>query len=208
MNDDRMSHWDTTYRTKVEDQVSWFQQTPEPTLTLLGLADVATSSAIVDVGAGTSHLVDALIGQGYADISVLDISQAALEQAQARLGSDAQKVKWIRADVTAWRPDRSYDVWHDRATFHFLTDPVDQAAYAAVLTRALKPGGHVIIGTFAPDGPEKCSGLPVARHDANSLGKTLGSQYALIDYRRHDHITPSRVVQHFQFSTFRKASSG
>lgn len=204
MSDDRASHWEAIYRAKTEDQVSWFQQTPEPSLTLLDLAGATPDAAIVDIGAGASHLVDALIDRGYGDVTVLDISQAALDADRARLGPAASRVTWIRSDVMAWHPDRGYDIWHDRAAFHFLTDPADQAAYAAVVTHTLKPGGHAIIGTFAPDGPEKCSGLPIIRHDADSIGKLLGSSFELIDARRHEHKTPWDSVQLFQFSTFRK----
>ncbi|PWK67014.1 class I SAM-dependent methyltransferase [Aminobacter sp. AP02] len=204
MSSDRASHWETIYRTKADDQVSWFQQTPEPSLTLLALAGATTDMAVVDVGAGASHLVDTLIGQGYDDVTVLDISQAALDADRARLGPDADRITWICSDVTAWQPSRSYDIWHDRAAFHFLTDAADQGAYAAVLTRTLKAGGHAIIGTFAPDGPEKCSGLPIIRHDADSIGNLLGGSFTLIDTRRHEHMTPWGTVQRFQFSTFRK----
>ena len=120
------------------------------------------------------------------------------------MGDKAKRVTWIAADVTAWEPSRSYDVWHDRAAFHFLTEPQDQAAYVARLRRALRPGGHAIIGTFAPDGPERCSGLLVSRYDASSLAETLGSGFALIDTRRHEHVTPSGATQKFQFTTFRR----
>lgn len=204
MSDDRASHWETLYRTKTEDQVSWFQQTPEPSLTLLGLAGATPHAAIVDIGAGASHLVDALVSRGFDDVTVLDISQAALDADRTRLGPDASHVSWIRSDVTAWQPDRGYDIWHDRAAFHFLTDAVDQAAYATVMKRAVKAGGHAIIGTFAPEGPAKCSGLPIVRHDADSIGKLLGGSFELIDTRRHEHRTPWDSVQLFQFSTFRK----
>lgn len=204
MSNDRASHWESIYQTKADDQVSWFQHTPEPSLTLLTLAGATPASAIIDIGAGASHLVDALIDRGHGDVTVLDISQAALDADRARLGSAASRVTWIRSDVTAWQPSRSYDIWHDRAAFHFLTDPADQAAYAAVLTRALKPGGHAIIGTFAPDGPEKCSGLPIIRHDADSIGQLLGSGFELVDARRHEHKTPWDSIQLFQFSTFCK----
>ncbi|KQU69747.1 SAM-dependent methyltransferase [Aminobacter sp. DSM 101952] len=204
MSDARTSHWDNIYRIKAETDVSWFQQTPEPSLTLLGLAGAKPSSAIIDIGGGASHLVDALLGQGFGDISVLDISQAALDADKERLGAAAQNVHWICSDVTAWRPERRYDVWHDRAAFHFLTDPADQAAYVSALNGALVAGGHAIIGTFAPDGPEKCSGLPIVRHDADSIGKLLGDDFVLLDSRRHEHRTPWGSVQQFQFSTFRK----
>ena len=123
---------------------------------------------------------------------------------QARLGERGAMVKWIAADVTAWQPPEMYDVWHDRAAFHFLTDPKDQAAYAERVSRAVRPGGHVIIGTFALDGPEKCSGLPVVRHDAASIGAVLGPSFALVESRRHEHRTPAGAIQRFQFSRFRR----
>ncbi len=205
MSNERTSHWDNIYGTKADEQVSWFQERPEPSLTLLALAGAKPSSAIIDIGAGASHLVDALLADGFEDLSVLDISRTALERDRGRLGKAAAKVAWICADVTDWKPDRGYDVWHDRAAFHFLTDPADQAAYAANLAQVLKPGGHAIIGTFAPDGPEKCSGLPIVRHDAGSIGAVLGSEFQLVDSRRHEHRTPWDSVQHFQFSTFRRS---
>ena len=204
MSDDRTVHWDNIYGTKAEDGVSWFQDTPEPSLTLLGLAGATPTSAIIDIGGGASHLVDALLDQGFIDVTVLDLAQTALEADKVRLGAAAAKVGWICADVTRWQPERRYDVWHDRAAFHFLTDPADQALYAAALAEGLASGGHAIIGTFAPDGPEKCSGLPVVRHDAASIAQLLGDGFELVDSRRNDHRTPWGSVQQFQFSTFRR----
>ena len=205
MNDtSRRDHWENVYASKGEDQVSWFQETPALSLELIGLAGVVPGSAIIDIGGGASRLVDSLIAQGYEDVTVLDLSAAALASAQSRIGDKAKRVTWIAADVTAWEPSRSYDVWHDRAAFHFLTEPTDQAAYVARLRRALRPGGHAIIGTFAPDGPERCSGLLVSRYDASSLAKTLGSGFEVIDTRRHEHVTPWGATQKFQFTTFRR----
>ena len=135
---------------------------------------------------------------------MLDVSAAALASARSRMGDRADRVTWIAADFTVWEPSRTYDVWHDRAAFHFLTEPNDKIAYVARLRRALRPGGHAIIGTFAPDGPERCSGLVVSRYDADSLGTTLGQGFELIDTRRHEHITPWGATQKFQFSTFRR----
>lgn len=204
MSNDRAAHWDGIYGTKAEDGVSWYQQAPEPSLTLLRLAGAMPNSAIIDIGGGASHLVDTLLDLGFVDVSVLDLSHAALDATRARLGGSADEARWICADITQWRPERRYDVWHDRAAFHFLTDPVDQVTYAATLTQALVPGGHAIIGTFAPDGPEKCSGLPIVRHDATSIGAVLGDGFELVETRRHEHRTPWDSVQHFQFSTFRR----
>jgi SAM-dependent methyltransferase len=196
-------HWDKVYTTKGESEVSWFQETPSQSLELLGLVGARPSCAIIDIGGGTSHLVDALSRQGFDNLTVLDISDAALGVARERLGDKASRIKWMSADVTKWQPSEVYDIWHDRAAFHFLTDQVDQAAYVQSLKRALRRGGHVIIGTFALDGPEKCSGLPVARQCAESLAALLGSEFVLIDSRRYEHRTPWQTAQKFQFSTFR-----
>ena len=199
------NHWDSVYTTKGENQVSWFQETPEPSLELIKRTGALRSSAIIDIGGGSSRIAEYLISQGYEDVTVLDLSAAALAAAQSRLGDKASQVAWIAADVTRWEPPRTYDVWHDRAAFHFLTDPEHRTAYMARLRRALRPGGHAIIGTFALDGPERCSGLIVSRYDASSLAATLGRGFDLIDTRRHQHITPWGATQNFQFSTFRRA---
>jgi 2-polyprenyl-3-methyl-5-hydroxy-6-metoxy-1,4-benzoquinol methylase len=200
----RREHWDAVYASKGEAEVSWFQDTPEPSLELLRLVGARPSSALVDIGGGASRLVDNLVAAGFEDLTVLDLSEAALAAARARLGQKAGKVTWIASDVTQWRPSRTYDIWHDRAALHFLTEPTDQAAYARTLSEALRPGGHAIIASFALDGPERCSGLPVRRHSAESLGALLGTDFVLIDSRRHAHVTPWQSVQSFQFSTFRR----
>jgi SAM-dependent methyltransferase len=200
---ERQAHWQNVYAAKGEAEVSWFQENPAPSLELIVLAGAGSRPAIVDIGGGASRLVDHLILQGFEDLTVLDLSATALDAAKARIGEKASQVHWLVADVTAWTPPRLYDVWHDRAAFHFLTDPADQAAYVARLRRALRPGGCAIIGSFALNGPERCSGLPVARYDAESLGEALGPGFALVDARRHDHLTPWGATQHFQFSTFR-----
>ncbi|MGD0642997.1 MAG: class I SAM-dependent methyltransferase [Roseiarcus sp.] len=200
---ERQAHWENVYTTKSEKEVSWFQETPAPTLELLALIGTTGRSAIIDIGGGASRLLDSLVSRGYEDITVLDLSPAALAAAKARLADKADRIQWIAADVTTWEPSRAYDVWHDRAAFHFLVDPADQAAYRDRLRRALRRGGHAIIGTFALDGPQTCSGLPVARHDASSLGALLGPDFVLIDSRRCEHATPRGAKQRFQFSTFR-----
>lgn len=200
----RKSHWETVYTTKGEDEVSWFQQDPAPSLELIGLARPTPESAIVDIGGGASRLVDSLVARGFRHVAVLDISQAALDAARARLGEAASKVEWVVADVTRWSPTHSFDIWHDRAAFHFLVDPADRAAYVARMKQAVRPGGHVVIGTFAIDGPEKCSGLPVNRYDAASLAEELGEGFELVDSRRQDHSTPWNATQRFQFCVFRR----
>ena len=203
---DRQVHWEAVYTAKAEADVSWFQETPAPSLELIGLVGATSRSAIIDIGGGASRLVDHLVCAGFEDLTVLDLSASALAVAKARLGEKARQVHWLVADATTWEPSRTYDVWHDRAAFHFLTGSADQAAYIARLHRSLRRGGHVVIGAFALDGPEKCSGLPVARHDAESLGKALGAEFVLIDTRRHEHPTPWGATQHFQFSTFRRGA--
>ena len=201
---DRTTHWQAVYTTKDENEVSWFQENPATSLRLIADAKASADSAIIDIGGGASRLVDVLLAQGYRALSVLDISAAALDTAKARLGPASANVDWIVSDITKWRPAKRYDIWHDRAAFHFLNDPADKAAYVARLTSAVAPGGQVIIGTFALDGPEKCSGLPVQRYDAKSLAETLGSSFALTDDFAEAHSTPWGATQHFQFSRFRR----
>lgn len=201
---ERHDHWETVYRTKGEADVSWFEETPSLSFDLLQSIGVKPSSSIVDIGGGASRLVDVLLERGFRDLTVLDLSAEALALARRRLGDRASAVEWIAADVTEWEPERRYDVWHDRAGFHFLTSQAQQRAYVDRLDRSLRDGGHAIIGTFALDGPETCCGLPVARHDSASLATLLGEGFVLIDARRHDHVTPGGVVQRFQFSIFRR----
>jgi len=200
----RQVHWENVYTTKGENEVSWFQQSPAPSLELIVQVGAVSNSAIIDIGGGASRLVDHLVDQGFADVTVLDLSSAALETARARLGARAGRVHWLVADATIWEPVKRYDIWHDRAAFHFLTDEKDRAAYIERLTRGLKAGGHAIIATFALDGPEKCSGLPVARYDAASLAQTLGPGFRPVHTQRHEHATPWGSHQVFQFSVFRR----
>jgi len=208
MNDaNRKAHWETVYTTKGENEVSWFQENPAPSLELIAQVGATSASAIIDIGGGASRLVDNLVERGFKDIAVLDLSEAALEAAKGRLGARAAQVHWIVADAMLWEPQKAYDIWHDRAAFHFLTEDRDRAAYIARLEGALKTGGYAIIATFALDGPEKCSGLAVARYDPASLGQTLGHAFQLVHTRRHTHATPWGSDQSFQFSVFRHGSS-
>lgn len=203
MSGEPQSHWENVYSTKADNEVSWYEESPELSLSLIRQAGLGPDASIVDIGGGASRLVDALLEAGQSHVTVLDLSAAALETSRQRLPG-AENAQWVVSDVRDWKPGRQYDLWHDRAAFHFLTTPEDQSAYVAVLKSALRVGGVAVIGTFAPDGPEKCSGLPVARHDAASLQKVLGTGFDLLDTRRHEHRTPWGSVQRFQFSTFRK----
>ena len=181
---DRKLHWERVYTTKGETEVSWFQNNPTVSLDLIAAIGATPSTAIVDIGGGASRLVDSLLARGFRALTVLDLSEAALKSAKARLGANAENVRWIVADATTWEPTETYDIWHDRAAFHFLTEETDRNAYIARMTKARRPGGHAIIATFAPDGPERCSGLPIMRYDAATLGQMLGKTFVLVDARR------------------------
>jgi SAM-dependent methyltransferase len=197
-------HWDRVYATRKPTEVSWYQVAPTVSLELIEGALVPGDAAVIDVGAGASNLVDALLDRGFSDLTLLDVSSAALETAKARLGPRAAAVKMLVADVTKLVPPRRYGLWHDRAVFHFLTEPEERAAYARVLGEALAPGGVAVIATFALDGPEKCSGLPVRRYSAETLAEELGGVLELVESRREMHATPAGAVQSFVFCSFRR----
>lgn len=202
------NHWDKVYSTKAADAVSWFQPHAELSFGIIKATGVAHDATLVDVGGGASVLVDDLLDHGYRNLAVLDISAAALRAARKRLGPRAAKVQWIEADITeAKLPARHFDVWHDRAVFHFLTSPEDRAAYVRAVFHSVKPGGHVIVATFAEDGPEKCSGLPVMRYSPDGLHAEFGESFSLLDHRKEAHLTPSGTVQQFVYCYCRKISS-
>ncbi len=202
---DRRSHWQDVWTGKDPERVSWFQSDPAVSIELIHSLGRRRDAAIVDVGGGASLLVDRLLGLGFVHLAVLDVSEAALAHAAGRLGPVGDDVAWIASDVLEWEPvPGRHDIWHDRAVFHFLTDPADQHAYARVVETALAPDGAVILGSFAPDGPTKCSGLPVARHDAASLAAVLGPGFHLVEERAEDHTTPAGAVQKFYWSVFRR----
>jgi trans-aconitate methyltransferase len=201
---DRSAHWEGVYASKSENEVSWFQENPAISLELIKQTHAVPESAIIDIGGGASRLVDALVARGFTAVTVLDLSEAALQSAQARLGEHAASVRWIAADATAWQPTGAFDIWHDRAAFHFLVEASDRAAYIDRLHAGVKPGGHAIIATFAPDGPEKCSGLPVQRYDSESLSRTIGAAFDLVEHLSHRHLTPWGAEQSFQFSVLRR----
>lgn len=199
---DRKQHWEDVYGRKAEDEVSWFQAVPLASLELVQRSGIRKDAAIIDVGGGESRLVDRLIADGYSDITVLDLSARAIEHTKLRLGSASDRVDWIVADITKWGPSRRYRLWHDRAVLHFLTEPSDRTAYLKALLAAVEPGGHAIISTFALDGPERCSGLPVVRYSGETLAAELGPELRLEETLLDDHITPNGAVQRFQFSRF------
>ena len=201
---DRQSHWQNVYLSKGEQEVSWTQGDPEPSLGLITTYSPSLKASIVDIGGGASRLVDALAGRSYAHLTVLDLSEAALQAARQRLGARAAQVQWIAADATKWQPPAAFDLWHDRAAFHFLVEPTDRAAYLDRLRSGVKPGGYAIIATFALDGPEKCSGLPVQRYDPAGLSQTIGESFELIADQQHRHVTPWGAMQSFQFSVLRR----
>ncbi|MSQ92174.1 MAG: methyltransferase domain-containing protein [Gammaproteobacteria bacterium] len=198
----RRHHWNHVYQTKSSDSVSWYQQRPVKSLELIAASGVGKDAGIIDVGGGASVLVDHLLGLGYTNLAVLDVSEAALSVSRSRLGSRAAAVEWFEADVTSFEPPRRYALWHDRAFFHFLMDAGDRARYVATLSKALQPDGTVIIATFAPDGPPKCSGLDVVRYDEHSIVAELGAGFQLHEVRRETHVTPGSAEQRFNYFRF------
>ena len=193
---ERANHWDSVYATRGARGVSWHQADPAISLELLETLRVPPDAAVIDVGGGASSLTRSLLDRGFTDLSVLDVSAVALAEARKTL-SDAAQVSWIHADVLAWRPERRFDVWHDRAVSHFLIDPRDRENYLQTLLAGIKPGGAVVIATFAADGPPVCSGLPVVRYSAAELAEMLGPAFECLETRREEHTTPAGVVQPF-----------
>ena len=199
---ERAAHWNRVYTTTAEQDVSWFEPLPAISLEMLEAAGMTAESCVLDVGGGDSYLVDALAARGLDCLAVLDVSGAALGRAKARLGEAAHTPIWIEADVTREWSLKPMDIWHDRAVFHFLTTAHDRARYKQHLGETLKPGGSAIIATFAPDGPDRCSGLPVQRYSPESLAEELGPAFELRESRAHVHSTPWGSTQSFQYSRF------
>jgi 2-polyprenyl-3-methyl-5-hydroxy-6-metoxy-1,4-benzoquinol methylase len=206
MATERQAHWTKVYEDKAPSDVSWYQAEPAPSLRALERLGLPPSSSLVDVGGGASTMVDALLSRGWTDVTVLDIAPSALDAARARLGSKAARVQWQVADVTDWHPTRRYDVWHDRAVFHFLTGPEQREAYRRALSAGLSPGGILVMATFALDGPERCSGLPVERYDADKLAGELGPSLKLLESWREEHSTPWGAAQAFTWCVFRSVA--
>ena len=202
-------HWEEVYRSTAPDAVSWYRPHLEMSLDLIRRAAVGLEAAILDVGGGESTLVDDLVADGYRNLGMLDISATAIDVAKKRLGAAAERVSWIEGDVrTAALPRQSVEVWHDRAVFHFLTEAEDRAAYIRNLMHTVRQGGHAIIGVFGPDGPIRCSRLPVVRYDAGSLQGELGSSLVLVESREEMHLTPRGTAQQFVYCDFRLMPAG
>ena len=206
LSKERKSHWEQVYANKSPTEVSWYQPVPEDSLEFIESTGIDHSDAIIDAGGGASTLVDNLVNTGYSDITVLDISRAALERTRERLGERAGKVSWIESDVTEFEPERQYMLWHDRAVFHFLTDAGDRRLYRNVVISALRPGGHLVMATFGPEGPLKCSGLEICRYDAEQLQREIGSDFTLRSHTIERHQTPGGSSQQFLFAWFQFAN--
>ena len=199
MTGNRKQHWEKVWTGSDEKAKSWYQDIPRISIDLIERSGISPHDALIDIGGGASRLVDHLLERGYSDVTVLDVSSAALMHARARLGERAGAVTWSVADVTAFRPDRNYALWHDRAAFHFLLSEADRKAYVEAMNCSLEPGGQAIIGTFAPDGPARCSGLDIMRYDAPALLTELGPGWELLEEFRQVHKTPAGAEQRFGF---------
>jgi SAM-dependent methyltransferase len=205
---DATAHWEQIYRDREPERLSWYEPWPATSLSLIEEAALSSHAAILDVGGGTSKLAGELLAAGYLGVTVVDIAANALERARAELGADASRVKWIEADIRSHEFDHRFDLWHDRAVFHFMVAPDDRARYVSALWRALRPGGQVIIATFGPDGPSQCSGLPVTRYGAPGLSEVLGEDLELISSRLEQHRTPGGRIQQLLYAHFRLRPDG
>ncbi|MBK0401872.1 methyltransferase domain-containing protein [Adhaeribacter sp. BT258] len=202
MNSENKDHWETIYETKSPDEVSWTEEIPKTSLDYFHSFNLPKSAKIIDVGGGDSKLVDYLVAEGYENVSVLDISENALKRAQTRLGTKADLVNWIVADITDFKPDTEFDFWHDRAVFHFLTTPDQIAKYVQTATKAVK--GFLVIGTFSEDGPKKCSGLEIKQYTEKSLPELFAAGFEMLDCHKADHTTPFNTIQNFVFCSLKK----
>ncbi|HEY5273600.1 MAG TPA: class I SAM-dependent methyltransferase [Acidimicrobiales bacterium] len=197
-------HWDDVFETRADDEVSWYQIDPAISLRLLTRWASPTTASMIDVGAGTSTLVDDLLELGWHDVTVLDISEAAVSKVRDRLGPRAEAVKFVVTDVRSWQPDRTYDAWHDRAVFHFLTEEADRDHYVAIATDALEPGGTIVLATFAANGPTECSGLPTCRYSPEELIAIFDGAFLLEQVEREEHPTPFGTIQPFSWVVLRR----
>ncbi|TGM69504.1 class I SAM-dependent methyltransferase [Leptospira levettii] len=201
---DHKEHWEIIYTEKQPNQVSWTQETPSISIQMIQSTNLPTSSKIIDVGGGESNLVDHLLLLGYNHLSVLDISQNALNRCKLRLGESGKNIEWIVSDITLFQSEIKYDIWHDRAVFHFLTEPDTISKYKSNLINALNDNGQFIIGTFSDLGPKKCSGLEIKQYTEKTLTDTFSPEFSPIEFQREDHHTPFGTVQNFVFGRFQK----
>ncbi len=201
-------HWEDVYAQREPADVSWYEDRPRASLELIAAADLGPGASILDLGGGTSALAGALLDAGYTDITVSDISDAALRRSAADWGEKAERIDWIHADVRGHDFGRRFDLWHDRAVFHFMVDAADRKGYLTALERGLRPGGHLILATFGPDGPTTCSGLPTSRYSADRLAEGLGPDFELISSDLRLHRTPSGRDQQFLWTHFRRLAPG
>lgn len=201
----RKQHWENIYTNKSPQEVSWTQEKPALSLAWIESLSMPKNAPIIDVGGGESHMVDYLLKLGFTDISVLDISKAALNRSKKRLGKKTEAVQWIEADITTFQPTRTYALWHDRAVFHFLTSPKEIAAYTKMVSRGVT--NYLLISTFSKAGPLKCSGLPVKQYDINTLSTTFGDSFQLIKKEEELHTTPFATTQDFLYALLKKAES-
>ena len=202
MKENKKAHWENVYATKNPDQVSWTQDIPQTSLNFINSFHLPRTAKIIDIGGGDSKLVDYLLEEGYEDITVLDISATALEKAQSRLGNKSKQVKWIVSDITEFKPHETYDVWHDRATFHFLTTESQIGIYLNIAQKAISR--YMVIGTFSENGPETCSGLPIKQYSESQLEDELSNYFTRIRCVNEDHITPFKTIQNFLFCSFKR----
>lgn len=203
MSDNARTHWGTVYTTKPIDSVGWFERRPDTSLRLVTSYGQPQPS-VIDVGAGASLLTDELLDLGWTDLTVLDVSSEALAIASGRLEGHGGPVSFVVANLLSWQPQRQYDLWHDRAVFHFLVDAADRQRYVDTSARAVRPGGVLVLGTFATDGPTQCSGLPAQRYDANSLAEQFGTTFDLVHSERQEHQTPGGIIQPFTWVVLRR----
>ena len=198
----RKKHWGDVYQEKSPSEVSWYQKEPKLSLELIRCTNVASNDAIIDVGGGASVLVDYLSKESFTNLTVLDISENAIAMAKKRLGDTAKSIEWIVSDITQFDTSQKFSLWHDRALFHFLTEPSDRKIYVKALTKAIRTEGHLIIATFAIGGPEKCSGLEIVQYDSEKMIAELGDNFSLVEERKEIHITPANKEQEFIFFHF------
>lgn|SRR5690554_183227 len=200
----KQKHWENIYQTKELKEVSWYQPTPKTSLDFIKELNVPTTARIIDIGGGDSFLVDYLLELGYQDVSVLDISETAIEKAKQRLGRKAKNVKWIVTDITTFKPTEKYDLWHDRATFHFLTSEQDISIYLNTAQQSIKPNGFLIVGAFSEEGPKKCSGIDIRQYSETSMTQCFENLFTKIKCNVVDHKTPFDTTQNFIFCSFKK----